>query len=239
MWERRCAHWSLPRGCAKWNWVLQPGRLNLVEDSATNSLESATSCSQWSPGKPWMHRSDYHPPYQPIITRQYQQVQQQSCSRAKSAEVCVAPECQPLIEVRYWGYWPPPWHFQLLTCDNHLSLDNLHAGVFILPLWVPKHLTPLQSKIWCFLELQHLSFLLSNTKIQDLPYQLISTVFRAASCPNRSNKLPDSQHQHFSFCSMYHPAINVCSLWASSPMLYIFEGCSVLENLFCGKSTAY
>lgn len=97
MWERPCVHWSLPRGCARWSWVLRPGKSNPAEDCATDSMRPASSCCHRRTG-PIRARS------QPILTPQnHHLVQLQSCSRAKSEDTRVTPKCQPLIEVRCWS----------------------------------------------------------------------------------------------------------------------------------------
>lgn len=69
-WEKHCVHWSLPRGCARWNWVLQPGSSNQAEDCVTNCIDAVTSC--------------YHPQADQVPKLQNIPVQLQSCLRAKT-----------------------------------------------------------------------------------------------------------------------------------------------------------
>lgn len=101
---------------------------------------TVTSCSPVTPRKPWIHKSDSHPPYQPIITLQYQEDQQQSCSRAKS-EVCVAAECQPLIEVGRSGllvaiscFWRAITLYLSLICMQEYLLSHSECQN---NLWLP------------------------------------------------------------------------------------------------------
>lgn len=98
MWERHCARSSLPRGCARWNLALQPGRSRLVVDSATDCLDPATFFCQWSPGSHECTTTPALPTGHTVINK----INSNPAQGLKSVE---APDYRPLIEVRCGGYF--------------------------------------------------------------------------------------------------------------------------------------
>lgn len=137
-----------------------------------------------------------------------------------------------IIEINYWEYWIHPGHFLSLPNNSPLWLASLHAAVFFSSTLSAKtssaSLMTLDASLnhWCFFWMKYQNA--GVTIICRLRHSSLTITFKTASCSSRTSERLAPQYQHFSlcFCSINHPAIDVCGLWAAIPILHIFEGCS-------------